>query len=62
MVSIRCIQFFLLRKRIKLMKNELMSCSKFFVRESKELLKVLPSVKKDCLCIRDICLSVMVSV
>ena len=35
---------------------------KVFCERVKELLKVLPSLKKDCLCIRDKCLSIMVSV
>ena len=58
MVSIHCIQFLFVKKTYKIDKKLVLNCSKFFVREPKELLKVLQllSVKKDCLYIRDKCL------
>ena len=58
MVSIHCIQFLFVKKTYKIDKKLVLNCSKFFVRESKELLKVLQllSVKKDCLYIREKCL------
>ena len=64
MVSIRCIQFLFVKKTYKIDKKLVLNCSKFFVRESKELLKVLQllSVKKDCLYIRDKCLFKKISV
>ena len=64
MVSIHCIQFLFVKKTYKIDKKLILNCSKFFVRESKELLKVLQllSVKKDCLYIRDKCLFKKISV
>ena len=64
MVSIHCIQFLFVKKTYKIDKKLVLNCSKFFVRESKELLKVLQllSVKKDCLYIRDKCLFKKISV
>ena len=64
MVSIHCIQFLFVKKTYKIDKKLIRNCSKFFVRESKELLKVLQllSVKKDCLYIRDKCLFKKISV
>ena len=64
MVSIHCIQFLFVKKTYKIDKKLVLNCSKFFVRESKQLLKVLQllSVKKDCLYIRDKCLFKKISV
>ena len=64
MVSIHCIQFLFVKKTYKIDKKLILNCSKFFVRESKQLLKVLQllSVKKDCLYIRDKCLFKKISV
>ena len=64
MVSIHCIQFLFVKKTYKIDKKLVLNCSKFFVRESKELLKVLQllSVKKDCLYIKDKCLFKKISV
>ena len=41
MVSIHCIQFLFVKKTYKIDKKLILNCSKFFVRESKQLLKVL---------------------
>ena len=64
MVSIHYIQFLFVKKTYKIDKKLVLNCSKFFVRESKQLLKVLQllSVKKDCLYIRDKCLFKKISV
>ena len=41
MVSIHCTQFLFVKKTYKIDKKLILNCSKFFVRESKELPRVL---------------------